>query len=295
MNECEKYIELISSAIDGEISDADRAALYRHLMTCPDCVKVMGAFSAISGNFPREEEPPEGFAAGTMAKIKAEAAKPTGLKKFISGYGKYTGLAAALVVVLLGARAFMGLGNGGASDSAAMANTSTSAESNMAQADVAVVGAESDDVAYDYAAGGSPSYSMTHDEAEAEEQKNSDGAPETGESSKASPPSSPAAGGSTFMESMTAITDVNALYALRGYSERFYSVSTAYAPIPDSLKELLESDGVSTVYSDLHGQHHKVPKSLLDEFDPDGVFTEIVFDDLTAEYGLVIVIEQEEN
>ena len=116
MESCEKYIGLISELIDGEISDADRSELEIHLEFCPECKKAAEALKAISANFPKEEEVPENFTAGTMAKIKAEASKPVGIKKFISGYGKYTGLAAALVVILLGVQVFNG---GGSKDTAA--------------------------------------------------------------------------------------------------------------------------------------------------------------------------------
>ena len=136
MKSCEKYIEFISERIDGEISDADRSELEIHLEFCPECNKVAEAFAAISGNFPKEEAVPENFTSGTMAKIKAEGAKPTGIKKFISGYGKYTGLAAALVVVLLGAYAFNG---GGAKESAApgAANMAPTAMAPAEDADAA--------------------------------------------------------------------------------------------------------------------------------------------------------------
>ena len=133
MNNCEKYIALISECIDGELSDADRSELKAHLEICPECRKVAKAFAAIKDNFPKEEKAPENFTIGTMAKIKTESARPVGIKKFISGYGKYTGIAAAFAVVLLGATVFMG---GGPKDSSAhMAPTAYSATADSAPAE----------------------------------------------------------------------------------------------------------------------------------------------------------------
>ncbi len=287
MNACEKYLELISATIDGEISDADRAALEIHLELCPECRKVAEAFAAISGNFPREAEVPDNFTAGTMAKIKAEAARPTGFKKFISGYGKYTGMAAVLVVVLLGAYAMKGAPK--AMDNAApesMDNgTALYSMTDGAAADMAEAPAyatdedtstESDRSGL---AAGSSSYGETADSAPADS-----GIAEPSEASK-----------SAAFYTGSAVTDINALYAKREYTERFYCVSRLYAPAPDVLVQLLESSDAGLLYSDEYEKHYRVPMEPLKAIDPDGIFHEIVFDDLTAEYGLVILMTAEEE
>lgn len=304
MKSCKEYIELISECIDGEISDADRSELEIHLEFCPECKKVAEAFAAISGSFPREETVPENFTAGTMAKIKAEATRPTGFKKFISGYGKYTGLAAALVVVLLGARVF----NGGAAketaaDTAAYMNSTGSAP--MATVD-AVRGEAEMESDFDYITGNTAADYVE----DAEECAPADGnaAPTeaaggsvTSDNSEpqvpgAAPTPMPEAG-EDYSEpqfSVTVqVTDVNELYNKMGYKERFYSVSRLYSPASEELIKLLESGESTQIFRSLDETHYKVPMAQLNELDPE-VFTEIVFDDLTAEYGLVILMTENE-
>lgn len=311
MTSCEKYIELISAAIDGEISDADRSALEIHLEFCPECRKAAEALSAISRNFPKEAEVPENFTAGTMAKIKAEAAKPTGFKKFVSGYGKYTGLAAALVVVLLGAHVFTnGFGSSKSSDAAAPESNMSTAYDTTALADMELT-SESEKAESDYlysndyhdtvgdANTGVSTDTSTGEAGEAS--KGADGTTEPGaasdgngsdSASPSEPIPEPEAVAPTAEPQFTVtvtVTDVAELYSLRGYTESFYSVSTLYAPAPQELAELLVSSDSTMVYSTTEEHHYKVPMAQLNELDP-GVFTEIVFDDLTAEHGLVILL-----
>lgn len=299
MKSCEKYIELISACIDGEISDADRSELEIHLEFCPECKKVAEAFAAISSSFPKEEAVPENFTSGTMAKIKAEAAKPTGIKKFISGYGKYTGLAAALVVILLGAQVFNG---GRAKESAApgAAYMNSTAMAPMAAADTAagepmeVPEAEMvTNDAIDYA---------DFDAAESEEYAMKDGisAPtevaggSAGDDSEPVPEPEATESPAEPQFSVTVqVTDVNELYKLRGYKERFYSVSRLNEPAPEEFAQLLANEEVTQIFKSLDEIHYRAPMALLNELNPE-VFTEIVFDDLTAQYGLVILMTVEE-
>ena len=305
MKSCEKYIELISERIDGEISDADRSELEIHLEFCPECNKVAKAFAAISGNFPKEEAVPENFTSGTMAKIKAEGAKPTGIKKFISGYGKYTGLAAALVVVLLGAYAFNG---GGAKESAApgAANMAPTAMAPAEAADAA--GGEPMEVPEsEMIINDSTGYSdmLTADTDMAEEESIEDDGfnasaavgGSTRDDSKPVPmPDAPEATETPSEPQFSVtvqVTDVNELYKKMGYTERFYSVSRLNEPAPEAFNELIGSGEADQIFKSLYEIHYKVPMTALNELDPE-VFTEIVFDDLTAQYGLVILMTAEE-
>jgi len=302
MKSCEKYIELISACIDGEISDADRSELEIHLEFCPECKKVAEAFAAISGSFPKEEAVPENFTSGTMAKIKAEGSKPTGIKKFISGYGKYTGLAAALVVVLLGAHVFTG---GGPKETAAApgAYMNSTGMAPMAAADTAerepeaVPEAEmvtNDSIGFaDFDADKSAEYAMEDGISAPTEVAGGAG------SDNAKPVPMPDAPEATETPaepqfSVTVeVTDINELYKQMGYQERFYSVSRLYEPAPETFTELINSGEATQIFKSLYEIHYKVPMAQLNELDPE-VFTEIVFDDLTAQYGLVILMTAEE-
>ena len=294
MNSCEKYIELISELIDGEISDADRSELEIHLEFCPECKKAAEALMAISANFPKEEEVPANFTAGTMAKIKAEAAKPVGIKKFISGYGKYTGLAAALVVILLGAQIFSG---GGKDTAAPMAPTSMMADSfyklESAAGSSAVSGIEAE-----VEADGVDFYRNTADQSASDAPAEAgvpEAAPMDAPAEDCAPGAAPLPEPSTEPQfSVTvSVTDVNELYKRRGYTERFYSVSHMEEPLPDTVSELLGSELAAKIYSSQYETHYSVPMETLNSLDPE-IFTEIVFDDLTAQYGLVIVVHEVE-
>ncbi len=108
MTEHESWLELLSASLDGELSDADRAALEEHLAACPECRRVQEAFQAIGENFPEETEAPANFTEGTMYLIRQEAGRPQGWKKFFGNYGRWTGVAAAVVVLLLGFGAVRG-------------------------------------------------------------------------------------------------------------------------------------------------------------------------------------------
>lgn len=301
MDSCEKYIGLISELIDGEISDADRSELEIHLEFCPECKKAAEALEAISANFPKEEEVPANFTAGTMAKIKAEASKPVGLKKFISGYGKYTGLAAALVVILLGVQVFNG---GGSKDTAApmapMAMMADSAvKTEAAAGGTAVNGAVAEpevadgDVYYDTAdrsgfdapAEADIPESAPADTPIADDTLAEDGTPDAAPLPEPTP--------EPQFSVTVQVTDINELYKKMGYTERFYSVSRLSEPAPDAFGELIDSGEAAQIFKSLDEIHYKVPMTALNELDPE-VFTEIVFDDLTARYGLVILMPGEE-
>ena len=60
MSGCEKYIELISSMVDGELTHEQEAELRTHLESCDECRKVYDAFKGISNALSEElAEPPE--------------------------------------------------------------------------------------------------------------------------------------------------------------------------------------------------------------------------------------------
>lgn len=107
MTDCEKYMELMSAMLDGELSDEQEAELRTHIDKCEDCRRVYNAFKGISGALNEElVTPPEMLAKGVMFKINNQ--KKTN-KRFV--FGKFTALAACLALVLFGASHF-GLLNG---------------------------------------------------------------------------------------------------------------------------------------------------------------------------------------
>lgn len=295
MNGCEKYIDLISELIDGEISDADRSELEIHLEFCPECRKAAEALAAISANFPKEEEVPANFTEGTMAKIKAEGAKPVGIKKFISGYGKYTGLAAALVVILLGAQVF----SSGERDTAAPMAPMTMMADSAANTETVTGGTAFDGEVYSKESAAEEELFNTSDaddiaRAPAAGADVPEAAPMDSPAEECAPDEAPVPEPTAAPQfSVTvAVTDIDELYKRRGYSERFYSVSHMEAPISDEVSELL-SEVSTEIYSSQYETHYRVPMDALNTLDPE-IFTEIVFDDLTAQYGLLIVLHEVE-
>lgn len=104
MADCEKYTELISSLVDGELDPRQVAELRAHMDSCPDCRRVFNAFSAISGVLGEEmAEPPEMLAKGVMFKIKASQGKGAG-RRF--SFGRFTAIAACAAVIIFAAARF---------------------------------------------------------------------------------------------------------------------------------------------------------------------------------------------
>ena len=60
MNDCEKYIELMSQMLDGELSEEQTSELRAHIASCEDCRKAFDAFTSVSEALSDELcEPPE--------------------------------------------------------------------------------------------------------------------------------------------------------------------------------------------------------------------------------------------
>ena len=76
MKDCEKYQELISAMLDGEISAAEREELEAHVAGCADCAFVYSAFSALSEGLSHAlEEPPERLRENVMAELRRDEIK----------------------------------------------------------------------------------------------------------------------------------------------------------------------------------------------------------------------------
>lgn len=100
MTDCDKYIELISSLADGELSAEQEAELRAHIDVCPDCRRVYNAFTAISKALTDLEETPQGFADSVMYRIEKQR---KGSRPHFFAFGRFTAIAACLVLILFGA------------------------------------------------------------------------------------------------------------------------------------------------------------------------------------------------
>ena len=138
MTDCEKYIELMSAMLDGELSGEQEAERRAHIAECDDCRKVYNAFKGISGVLSEElVTPPATLAKGVMYKIKNQ--KKT--KKHFA-FGRFTALAACLALMLFGASHF-GLLSGTKLGSAEKSSVAPkAAENKTMMADAAGGGSE---------------------------------------------------------------------------------------------------------------------------------------------------------
>lgn len=168
MTDCNNYIEMISAMIDGELPQEQEAELRAHIEQCPDCRRVFDAFKGISCALSGElAAPPDTLAKGVMYKINVQKKAH---RRF--AFGRFTALAACLVLVLLGAAHF-GLINGlkmGSSESLAAPKA---AESQNVEVSIAP---ESSDAAE---AGGSSDTTAKDSRGDSEESMLVAGAPDT--------------------------------------------------------------------------------------------------------------------
>ncbi|MBE6967532.1 MAG: hypothetical protein E7444_03710 [Ruminococcaceae bacterium] len=121
MRECKKYQDMISCAIDGELSANERRALSHHLERCPDCRSVYAQMQQLTTSLQQSAvEPPAALLEGVMRSIGAttpEAKKPR--KK---NYIRYISAAACLALVLFIGYAALHSGFGVGKDAAAPEN-----------------------------------------------------------------------------------------------------------------------------------------------------------------------------
>ena len=100
MSSCEKYQELISRMVDGDLSQKEQKELLAHIETCPECAALYQAFSLLSEKISGElEESPLDLRENVMAEIRREEIRrrnrlPTILRAVMS--------AAACLAVIVG-------------------------------------------------------------------------------------------------------------------------------------------------------------------------------------------------
>lgn len=119
MRSCEEYREMISAMLDGELPEAERAALEAHIASCAACAETYDAFAALT--LP-EEEVPATLHADIMARV-APAQKALRGQRILARTRAWLTAAACLVFVVgtLFAVGRLALPRGAKSDGAAPA------------------------------------------------------------------------------------------------------------------------------------------------------------------------------
>ena len=76
MKICEEYASLLDSLLDGELDEETAARVRAHTASCPACAAYLADAAALRAAFGSVEDvqPPDGFADGVMAAVRANAA-----------------------------------------------------------------------------------------------------------------------------------------------------------------------------------------------------------------------------
>lgn len=99
---CEQALELLSGHLDGQNTPEEELTLQAHLAECAACRALLEAFTAVDqGVAQLEAEPPEALLTGVMARIEADGAAVTPMKKRRFFFGPGTAVAAVAAVLLL--------------------------------------------------------------------------------------------------------------------------------------------------------------------------------------------------
>ena len=101
----DEYVDLISAAMDGTLSPADRAKLEAHLAGCPDCQALYDDLVDIQQTL--QALPSAGAPAGltdrVMAAVRADNVTPITVKKPAFQWKRWAATAAILALILAGA------------------------------------------------------------------------------------------------------------------------------------------------------------------------------------------------
>jgi hypothetical protein len=137
MSSCEKYQELISAMLDGELSTEKTVELSVHLAKCPECRAVYEAFSAISeANAADMQELPAGLHDRIMTGVRAGAkGKKRGIMTYLRPYVSAAACVAVIIAAVLAVRSTGILG--GAGSSAPMAKEAAASEAYSYASDTA--------------------------------------------------------------------------------------------------------------------------------------------------------------
>lgn len=111
MSDCKAYQELISRMLDEDLSEAEKARLHAHIEDCPECRRMLDAFSMLQHTMADDlEEPPAELAKAVMEQVRREPVSIA--KKRGKHVGRWLALAACLAIVVFSAYRFELFGRG---------------------------------------------------------------------------------------------------------------------------------------------------------------------------------------
>lgn len=276
MSDCAKYNTLINEYIDGVLSETEAKELREHLDSCPDCRSYLRLLETVGKQLSNTlEEPPAELKESIMAKLKAE--QQIKKQRFLV-FGRYAAIAAVFCFVLFGAYklipAMGSKSNSGVYDLAAKSADSALAENYGYAADAGA--ADWDD-------------SVKSMEAPEEGMGSDTSSDESGRLMTAAVPAPAPTGKSEEDLGGYSITGSRGyeIYKNLTYEESFYIVAFIYGEVPEEIKDC------EVLYTGEGQTHYKVPSAVLLELVESESFDEIHYGELTAKYGLVIIMTEE--
>ena len=100
MTNCDKYLDMISSYVDGELPEEEKAELFAHVGRCSSCRSVLNAYETIAQETQELlADPPEKLKERVMEQVRETVGRQRKNRRFI--FGRYTALAACLALILL--------------------------------------------------------------------------------------------------------------------------------------------------------------------------------------------------
>lgn len=297
MTSCEYFNELVCLAFDNEIDPQEEKILKAHLEICPECNSLFEAYGRLSENLTAAQvEPPELLASEIMQKVRRISGRK---RRRIAEIARVAAFAAVIVAVIFAADMIVPMGDKSATFENAAHNQEDNLFYSMAEesllpafdADAAhrIVPVEAEENKESESDRGNSDKEYTETELggrpdETHNQENSDQLnKEVEEIESEAAPSEPAPSSYGFSNMFEYDTQARDIWVSNSFEKVYYCVATISNIAADELigyEQLSKSD--KQIY-------YKVPVDVIEIFQEKKSFSEILFNNRDAEYGIVIV------
>lgn len=305
MKGCEKFHELISLAVDGEISVNDEKLLNAHLSVCSECASLLELYKMISAELSdMQAEPPDMLASDIMKEIKKQSKRRSGR---FTMFSRAVASLAAVVVIVIAANEVLPIQDmrEAAAYNAAFMPNKIDSQPQMAVFSTPVIiytdktetdVQESESYAGALNGNAAPAQQMI----EKERDDSADALPDQAEQLQA-------AGNVDYIEE--AVPEATATPAPAETPKTGYTSSSRFG-VDLRAKEIWTSNSFEKAYycvavinetsaGELSGYeqlsksdseiYYKVPVDIIDKFQKNKALTEIMYNNNNAEYGIVIM------